>query len=296
MRKIVCKAYGKINLTLDVLGKRADGYHEVLTILQGISLCDQVEIAKGEKGIKLSCNFPQLGTGTDNLAYRAAQLLREDYPQISGLKLHLTKEIPLAAGLAGGSTDAAAVLWGINQLYELQLSLEQLGQYGARLGSDVPFCLEPLTAIGEGRGELIRKCAPAPEIWLVWVKPPFSVTAKEAYQQLAQVKIESRPQTEMVLRGLQEQNKKLIFANIGNVLEYATFALYPQLISWKKEMEELGAEKVMMSGSGPTLLAFFNQKEAAQKLASSYNKPGWNMAVARTTNGEDIEGRVVYVE
>ncbi len=302
MKKIVYKAYGKINLTLDVLGKRPDGYHEVRTILQGISLHDLVELeiteGDGEQrpNIRLSSNLPQLSTGADNLAYRAAELLMGDFPHLSGLKIHLTKRIPLAAGLAGGSTDAAATLLGINQLAGLGLSLADLRNYAARLGSDVPFCLEPLTAIGEGRGELIRECVAAPELWLTLAKPPFSVSAQAAYQSLAKVKITGRPQTEKVLEGLQKKDLNLIYANMGNVLEDATFFLFPQLTDWKKEMEELGAAKVMMSGSGPTLLAFFGEREGAEKLAALLHKPDWDIAVARTTNHQDLVERVIYDE
>lgn len=302
MKNVVYKAYGKINLTLDVLGKRPDGYHEVRTILQGISLHDLVEIglAEGDGGqqenIRLSSNLPQLSTGADNLAYRAAELLREDFPWLPCLKIHLTKRIPLAAGLAGGSTDAAAVLLGINHLAGLGLSRTALRNYAARLGSDVPFCLEPLTAIGEGRGELLRECQSPPEIWLTLAKPPFEVAAKAAYQSLAKVKIKKRPNTDKVLEGLEKKDLNLIYANMGNVLEEATFFLFPQLTDWKREMEELGAVKVMMSGSGPTLLAFFDEREGAEKLAALLHKPDWDIAVARTTNPRDLVERVVCDE
>jgi 4-diphosphocytidyl-2-C-methyl-D-erythritol kinase len=293
MSKILIKAYGKVNLTLDVLGKRVDGYHEIRTIFQGISLHDQVIIEKGEKGIELTCNIAELGTGTENLAYKAAQLFIKKFPQIFGIRIQLDKKIPLAAGLAGGSTDAAAVLVGLNRLYKLNLSLEQLRQYGAKLGSDVPFCLYPLTAIGEGRGEIIRDCPPCPKLWLVVAKPPFNVSTKEVYQHVSWSNLTARPEIDRVLQGMQENNKDLIYRYIANTMECSTFDLYPQLVNWKKELEKLGAKKVIMSGSGPSLLAFTENKLEAEKLASSLNKPGWDVEVASTVNRELIEGRVV---
>lgn len=295
MSKILIKAYAKINLTLDVLGKRADGYHEIRTIFQGISLHDQVYIEKGEKGIELSCSIPELGTGAENLAYKAAQSLIEEFPQIFGIKIHLDKKIPLAAGLAGGSTDAAAVLVGINQLYKLGLSLAQLRQYGAKLGSDVPFCLYPLTAIGEGRGEILHQCPSCPELWLVVAKPPFSVSTKDVYQHISWADLATRPEIAKVIQGMEEKDKELIYEHIANTMEYSTFDLYPQLEGWKKEIEQLGAKKVIMSGSGPSLLAFTENKQAAEKLASSINKPGWSVEVASTVNHELIEGRAVFI-
>ncbi len=299
MKKISCKAFGKINLTLDVLGKRADGYHEVRTIYQGISLFDLVEIEKIEKRsgkereITLTCNRPELSTGADNLAYRAARLLQEDFPRLSGFKIHLTKRIPLAAGLAGGSADAAAVLLGINELEGLGLSPAELRNYGALLGSDVPFCLEPLTALGEGRGELLQACAEAPEMWLTLFKPPFSVSTKEVYENLTRVNTIKRPDTEKVLAGLEKQDQELILAHLANVLEESTFNLFPQLGKWKTELEELGACKVMMAGSGPTLLAFAANRQEAEQLAASFSKQDWEVVVVRTTNREDLAGRMV---
>ena len=297
MRKIICKAYGKINLTLDVLGKRADGYHEVVTLLQGISLHDDVYLAQeDEEGIYLTCNWAELSTGAENLAYQAAQLLKANFPQISGLRIHLTKRIPIAAGLAGGSTDAAAVLWGANHLYKLHLSPEELVELGSELGSDVPFCLYPLTAIGTGRGERLEPCCPCPELWLVLLKPPLKGSTRKGYKHLAQVQLRKRPEINKVLHGLQTGNKEQIYAHMGNVLEHATFALYPQLKEWAQQIAELDVGKVMMSGSGPSLLVFGEDEKVAAKLATSFQKPGWQVEVVRTINSRDLRGRMIIDE
>ncbi|MDD2400895.1 MAG: 4-(cytidine 5'-diphospho)-2-C-methyl-D-erythritol kinase [Clostridia bacterium] len=296
MRKIKIKAFGKINLVLDVLGERDDGYHEIKTLLQGITLHDNVYIEKCAEGINLTCDLPQLSTGADNLVYKAASLLMKDFSQIQGIKLKLEKRIPVAAGLAGGSSDAAATLIGMNLLYGLNLSLKQLREYGGLLGSDVPFCLYPLTAIGEERGEMVTECVSCPEIWLVIMKPPFSVSAREAYQNLAQITILQKPDISMVLKALEEKNKKAIFKHMNNVLEYSTFDLYPQLKEWASKLQGLDVERVMMSGSGPTLLAFVDDKNSADKLKSFVKLQGWEIAVVRTTNKEDIEGRMRFYE
>lgn len=300
MPKIICKAYGKINLTLDVLGKRPDGYHDLLTLFQGISLYDEITLTKGDseaEEIVLTCDLAGLSTGPDNLAYQAAYLLKEKFPQIVGLRIDIRKRIPLAAGLAGGSADAAAVLLGLNRLYNLDLSLEELGKLGARLGSDVPFCLHPLTAIGEGRGELLSEVSsPSPELWLVLCKPPFGVSTKEVYQHLSQVQVTKRPDLAGALAGLQSRNRKLFYASLGNILENSTFDLYPQLQTWAQEIEALGAEKVMMVGSGPTLMAFVENKKEAEKLKSSFKKPNWSLEVVRTTTCEDLKGRLIADE
>ena len=300
MPKIICKAYGKINLTLDVLGKRPDGYHEILTLFQGISLYDEITLTNEspEAGkIVLTCDLAGLSTGQDNLAYQAAHLLSEKFPQITGLRIEMKKRIPLAAGLAGGSSDAAAGLLGLNRLYQLDLSLEELGKIGASLGSDVPFCLNPLTAIGKGRGELLSEVGyPCPELWLVLCKPSFGVSTKEVYQHLSQVQVTKKPNLEGALTGLQSGNRKLFYASLGNILEDSTFVLYPQLPIWVQEIAALGAKKVMMAGSGPTLMAFMENKTEADQLKSSFEKPNWNVMVVRTITSEDLKGRMIADE
>jgi len=300
MSKIICKAYGKINLTLDVLGKRPDGYHDILTLFQGISLYDEIILTKvypEVEGLVLTCNLAELSTGPDNLVYQAAHLLREKFPQIGGLNIEIQKRIPLAAGLAGGSSDAAAVLQGLNRLYNLDLSLAELGKLGAMLGSDVPFCLNPLTSIGEGRGERLSEVGyPCPELWLVLCKPPFGVSTKEVYEYFSKIRVTNRPDLAGALAGLRSGNRKMLYASMDNILENSTFNLYPQLPIWAQEIAALGAEKVMMAGSGPTLMAFVENKKEADKLKSSLEKPNWSVEIVRTITSEDLKGRMIAVE
>lgn len=290
------KGYAKINLTLDVLGKRDDGYHEVAMIMQGIELHDLITLEKRQTGITLEINVPELSSGPDNLAYRAATLLQKDFPDIAGVHIKLTKEIPVAAGLAGGSTDAAAVLLGLNRLYDMGLSLDDLRTYGARLGSDVPFCLHPLTGLATGRGEMIRELPPCPPLWLVLVKPPFGVSTKEVYGHLKEVIIKERPSLKRALAALETGDLGLLYQSMANVLEYATFDLYPELRDWLEELRDLGAKKAMMSGSGPTLIAFMENESEAKELASCWIKPGWQVVVTRSLGPRDLDRRIVVDE
>ncbi len=290
------KGYAKINLTLDVLGKRDDGYHEVAMIMQGIDLHDLITLKKRQAGIMLENDLPELSSGPDNLAYQAALLLQKDFPVIEGIHIKLTKKIPLAAGLAGGSTDAAAVLLGLNCLYDLGLSLDELRAYGARLGSDVPFCLLPTTALATGRGEIITELPPCPPLWLLLVKPPFGISTREVYGHLKEVIIKERPSLEGALQALNTGDLAFLYHAMANVLEYATFDLYPELQQYLEELRNSGAKKAMMSGSGPTLIAFMENEGEARKLASSWTKPGWYVIVTRSIGPRDLDRRIVVDE
>lgn len=289
MKSISLKAYAKINLTLDVLGKRADGYHDVKMIMQGINLYDIVTLESCENGITLSCDVTGLGEDRKNLAYRAAELMLLHYPQIKGLRITLEKRIPVAAGLGGGSADAAAVILGVNELYDLGLTKERLQEIALHLGSDVPFCLFPCTALAEGRGERLTDIVPCPLLWLVLVKPSFGVATKEVYENLKNVTIKKRPDTRAALRAIEETDIELLYCSMGNVLEYSTFALYPDLQRLVDELILLGAKKVMMSGSGTTLLMFMNNEDDARAAALCCSKAGRDVIVTRTNLPEDVE-------
>lgn len=294
MTKVNIKAYAKINLALDVLGKREDGYHEVSMIMQGIQLHDSITIEKNiSQEIILTCNNKELENGPANLAYQAASLILHNY-SISGVHIHIHKRIPVAAGLAGGSTDAAAVLLGINELFQLKLSLDSLREYAAMLGSDIPFCIEPQTAIAMGRGEKVERLQYCPKLCMVLFKPPFGVSTKDAYAHLHNIEIVKRPNIKRMIRALEENNLSEIYDNMINVLEFATFDLHPDLYKWSNEIRELGAQKVMMSGSGPTLIAFVNNIDEAEELASLWRaKYKWDVITSSTIGNDEIDRRMV---
>lgn len=290
-KKISIKAYAKINLALDVLGKRQDGYHELETVLQGIDLHDVVEMERTPAGISVSCNWRELGSGPENLAYRAAQLVLDSFALDYGVKIHLQKKIPLAAGLAGGSTDAAAVLLGMNELFSMGLSRKELQEMAAVLGSDVPFCLFPLTAYARGRGEIITELPACPRLWLVVVKPPFGISTREVYAHLPNVAIRERPDIKGLVRALENGEKEQLFSGMHNVLEYAAFDLYPVLSEFLCVLREIGGHKVMMSGSGPTLLVFQEDEASARKTASLLENRDCSVYIARTIGPEDLRQR-----
>lgn len=295
MEKIILKAFAKINLALDVLGKRNDGYHEVEMVMQGINLYDLVELEKTEKGISLICSIPELETDSRNLAYRAAELIIDIYKLAGGIKIHLHKTIPIAAGLAGGSTDAAAVILGMNELFEIGMTLPHMQKLAARLGSDVPFCLNPVTSLAQGRGEIVKEIFSCPEVWLVLVKPTFGVSTKEVYGHLQNINIDVKPDLQEIMQALEKKQLRGLINAAGNVLEYATFDLYPQLKEYRREIMLAGAEKVMMSGSGPTLIGFVSNEKEANQVASRINAPEQKTYVCRTLKEEDIIARAIKI-
>jgi len=292
MKSVRIKAYAKLNLALDVLGTRSDGYHEVEMIMQGLSLHDVLVVTGQEEGISLTCSTDKLEGGPANLAWQAAELLRRDFDEIRGVKISLTKNIPLAAGLAGGSADAAAVLLALDEIYGLRLGREKLLAYAARLGSDVPFCLLPLTALACGRGEKISMLPSGPRLWMALAKPPFGVSTKEAYRRLDEVAVAERPDLRLALSALAAKNCSALYKAMGNVLEYAAFDLYPDLREWSRLLIKLGAVKVLMSGSGPTLAAFCENRRAAERLAEKWPDSDWEIIICRTIKDEDLSKRI----
>lgn len=258
----------KINLTLDILGKRPDGYHEVAMVMQSIGLHDTIEMEKTDGKILLEINVPWLRADEKNLAWRAAALIQQEYGLTGGVHMKLTKRIPVAAGLAGGSTDAAAVLRGMNQLYGLAICDEKLCELGARLGSDIPFCLLGGTMLSTGRGEILTRLPDMPETWVVLAKPPVSVSTAWAYQNYDEQGAERHPDNEKIQREIARGDRKAIAGLLCNVLESVTIKTYEVISSYKKMMTEQGAMASMMSGSGPTVFGLAESREAAEKIAS----------------------------
>ena len=257
----------KINLTLDILGKRPDGYHEVAMVMQSVGLHDTIEMDKAKEGISLSINVPWLRADEKNLAWPAAALMQQEYGLPGGVKMRLTKRIPVAAGLAGGSADAAAVLRGMDQLYELGLSEDKLCELGARLGSDIPFCLRRGTMLATGRGEVLTRLADMPETWVVLAKPRISVSTAWAYQNYDEQGAEQHPDNERIQQEIARGDRKGVAKLLCNVLESVTIKRYAVISRYKELMLEQGAMASMMSGSGPTVFGLVENRGTANKIA-----------------------------
>lgn len=274
MDRMELKALGKINLGLDVLGRRENGYHDVRMVMQTLYLYDQITIEKTEKpGIELSTNLFYLPVNENNLAYRAADLLMQEFGVEEGVKITLEKHIPVAAGMAGGSSNAAAVLYGINRMFSLGLSQEELMERGVKLGADVPYCIMRGTVLAEGIGEILTPLPAMPRCTVLVAKPPISVSTKLVYEKLDAHEIENHPDIDGVLEGLERQDLKKIASSMGNVLERVTVEEYPVIEEIKEMMKANGALNAMMSGSGPTVFGLYSDKrmakEAAQKIKES---------------------------
>ncbi len=268
MDKIQLKALAKINLGLDVLRRREDGYHEVKMIMQTISLCDELELRKRKQpGIQVRTNLHYLPTNENNLVYKAAQLLMEEFQIGDGIAIQLQKRIPVAAGMAGGSSDAAAVLWGMNQMYGLGLSRKGLMERGVRLGADVPYCVLRGTALAEGIGERLRTLPPMPKCYILLAKPGISVSTRFVYENLHanDLKPEQHPDVDAMIEAMKEKDLGLLTARMGNVLELVTVPAHPVIEEIKRYMLEAGALGAMMSGSGPTVFGIFDTQAKARK-------------------------------
>ena len=269
------KALAKINLGLDVIGTRADGYHLVRMIMQTIDLYDWVTVRKsGSDGISLETNLNFLPTDEHNIAYQAADLLKRDFPQIGGVRLRIHKCIPVAAGMAGGSTDAAAVLYGMNQLYHLGLPMKRLMEYGLKLGADVPYCLLRGTALAEGIGEKLKRLAPMPDCYILIAKPPVSVSTKLVYQSLDALEEPPHPPIDAQIKDLEAQDLTALALHMGNVLEGVTVPMHPEIEQIKGMMEAQGAIAAMMSGSGPTVFGIFEDETKAYEAKARIRSSG----------------------
>ena len=263
MDEISLKALAKINLGLDVLGKREDGYHEVCMVMQTIHLYDRVEIKKTRSPhIHVETNLYYLPVNEDNLVYRAAKLMKDEFQIKEGVRIVLQKFIPVAAGLAGGSSDAAAVLVGMNRIFNLGLKQNKLMELGLKIGADVPFCIMRGTALAEGIGEKLTALPPMPKCPVLIAKPAISVSTKAVYEGLKLYDGMEHPDIDGVIEGIQQKDLKGVASHMGNILETVTIPMYPVIEDIKKLMLENGALNAMMSGSGPTVFGLFpNEKE-----------------------------------
>ncbi|MBQ6322641.1 MAG: 4-(cytidine 5'-diphospho)-2-C-methyl-D-erythritol kinase [Lachnospiraceae bacterium] len=260
------RAMAKINLGLDVIRKREDGYHDLRMIMQTIRVHDQIRLqVTDESGIRMETNLGFLPTDANNLAWRAASLLMEEFGVKEGLFIRLDKHIPVAAGLAGGSSDAAAVLVGVNRLFHLQLSMEELMKRGKSLGADVPYCVMRGTALAEGIGEILTPLPAMPDCYILLAKPSEHISTRFVYTNLRADELKEHPDIDGQLQALREGNLKLLAEKMGNVLETVTIPACPLIEQIKTDMRHAGALGSMMSGSGPTVFGLFETYDMAQE-------------------------------
>lgn len=265
---LTIKAYAKINLTLDILGKRTDGFHEISTIMQTIELHDILELTPQESGIEFVCDNPDIPGGEKNLAWQAADIFLREYRPNDGVKIRLAKRIPTAAGLAGGSSDAAAVLIGMNKIFSLNLSDEELCRLGAKIGSDVPFCILGGTMLAQGRGEKLTRLPDLPEMFVFVCKPPIDVSTAWAYRTYDEAPPpDVRPDNEAMQRELAVGNGRGVAKLLCNVFEPSLIGKYPLIGRIKQQCLECGAWGALMSGSGPTVFALSDDGAVTCKIA-----------------------------
>lgn len=268
IKHLSLKAYGKINLGLDVLRRREDGYHDVRMIMQTVGIFDRVDLIwKEEPGIQVETNLYYLPTNENNLVYKAAKLLMDEFQVQEGLLIRLRKFIPVAAGMAGGSSDAAAVLFGVNKMFRLGLTTEELMERGVKIGADVPYCILRGTALSEGIGEVLTSLSPVPQCQVLVAKPGINVSTKFVYENLHanDLRPEQHPDIDGMIRAIKAQDLQGIADKLGNVLETVTVKEYPVIQEIKDKMLEFGAIGSLMSGSGPTAFGLFTNPKAAQQ-------------------------------
>ncbi|MBR4174911.1 MAG: 4-(cytidine 5'-diphospho)-2-C-methyl-D-erythritol kinase [Lachnospiraceae bacterium] len=268
--KIDLKAYGKINLALDVLKKREDGYHEVRMIMQTVDLFDRLTLEdRDEPGISLKTNLSFLPCDENNLCYKAASLLMDEFGVKRGVSIELEKRIPVAAGMAGGSTDAAAVMVGVNRLFSLGLKKEELMERGVKIGADVPYCVMRGTALSEGIGEILTPLPAMVECPVVIAKPPVSVSTKFVYGSLKADEITDHPKVDDMIEAIKAHDLRGVAGTMANVLESVTIPEYPVIGQIKEFLLEHGALNSLMSGSGPTVFALFEDEATARMAAEA---------------------------
>lgn len=288
------QAFAKINLGLDVLGKREDGYHEVRMIMQTIRMYDQLDMRKSvEPGIHLTTNKKYIPVDENNLVWRAAKLMMDTCGIMEGVSIHLHKVIPVAAGMAGGSSDAAATLVGMNRLFHCGLSKEKLMELGVQIGEDVPYCVLRGTALAEGIGEKLTVLPPMPDCWILIGKPGISVSTKYVYTTLDLNTNTVHPDIDGMKKALEDGNLYGITERMGNVLQDVTIPAYLEVERIKEQMKTLGAVNAMMSGSGPTVFGIFDNEEKAQEACQKLRESGSCQQVFLTVPFNNYGGKTI---
>lgn len=295
MDYIRVRAHGKINLALDVLRKREDGYHDVRMIMQSVGLYDNIEIvnlgpsATGKPEIDIETNLRYLPNNENNLAYKAAMLLMEEFYISAHIAIRIKKMIPVAAGMAGGSADAAAVMKGVNRLFGLRLTNEELKKRGVTLGADIPYCIDGGTALSEGIGEILTPLPPMPPCIILLVKPPINVSTKLVYGRLDAGNIEYHPDIDGMIAAIKAGKLADMATKMGNVLQTVTETEYPVITKIKDIMLKMGALNSMMSGSGPTVFGLFSDRAKAKEAYNFFKTSELGRQVYLTDGGNGDE-------
>lgn len=263
MESIRLKARAKINLGLDVIGRRENGYHDVRMVMQTVGLYDRIIMTRiPEEEIRIKTNIGFLPVNENNLVYKAIMLMKSKYKLDGGIEVDLNKFIPVAAGMAGGSSDAASALFGMNRLYELNLPMGELMNIGVEIGADVPYCIMRGTALAEGIGEKLTRLPDMPFCHILIAKPPVNVSTKLVYEKLDNTDVKLHPDIDGIIEAIKLKDVALVASRMGNVLESVTVPLYPVIDSIKRDMIEHGAINAMMSGSGPTVFGIFPDEQS----------------------------------
>ena len=276
MNQIHLKAYGKINIGLDVTGRREDGYHLVRMIMQTVNLYDEVSVKKQETGITVQTNRPFIPNDERNLAFKAAKAVMERYSLSEGVRIDIGKSIPVAAGMAGGSADAAAVLKGMKELFALEISEEEMDEIALKLGADVPFCLRKGTYLAEGIGEELTRLPDMPSCYCLIVNPGFGVSTKDVYKKIDAIKDPKHPEIDRIIEGLGRKSIENVALSMGNILELAVIPDHPQIQEIKEIMLKNGALGAMMSGSGPTVFGLFRTEDNLNRAYSAFEGEGYD--------------------
>lgn len=266
--RISVKAPAKINLTLDVLGKREDGYHEVEMVMTTIDLADRIDIyPRNDEKITIDSSACFVPLGEKNHVYQIAQILRTKLGIRKGVHFYIHKNIPVAAGLAGGSSDAAAAIRGLNRLWSLGLSIEEMAAIGAEVGSDVSFCVHGGTALAQGRGEMITPLPSPPPAWVILAKPPIGVSTADIYGKVTMGEIQKHPaRSAAMVKAITERDYQAVYQTMGNHLETVTLSLYPEVKRLKEQMLRFGADASLMSGSGPTVFSLVDKESRVSRI------------------------------
>lgn len=273
MKSLTLRARAKINITLDITGRRENGYHDVEMIMQTVDLHDRIvlEVRKEDK-VTMETNVVFLPTDQRNLVVQIIEFMKKTYHIKEGIHVKLHKMIPIAAGLAGGSSDAAQTIIGMNMLFGLRLSYEEMCEIGERFGADIAYCIEGGTSLATGLGEIITPLHDFPEMYVLIVKPKFGVSTKEVYKNFSFENIGERPETNKMIDAIEKKDRETIYKGLSNVLETVTIRLHPSIQKIKDELDVLGANATLMSGSGPSVYGLFENKDACNRANQEIRK------------------------